>query len=95
MTKTGKTVSFGLEEKNILLVCLLPVDVSARWFLSCLVVPCNLNEPSLVTYSHKKWNDDDDEDDDDEDDGDDNNNNILKAKQNVLKLSSKHNSYKY
>jgi hypothetical protein len=40
MTKTDNPVSFGLEEKNILLVCLLPVDMSAHWFfvMSCHVL---------------------------------------------------------
>jgi hypothetical protein len=46
--------------------------------LSCLFAPYNLNEPSFVTYRHKKGNDDDDDGDDEDDDDDDDDDAVIK-----------------
>jgi hypothetical protein len=43
-------VLFQLEEKNILRVCWLPVDVNASWFLSRRVAYCELT--FILTFSN-------------------------------------------
>jgi hypothetical protein len=56
---TTNTVSLGLREENILPVCYLTVDVTARWLFvvsrRCRVVPYNVNRPLAVEWKGNNY----------------------------------------